>query len=289
MNRLVFILLQIYFVSIEANSDVVYYFGENKIKSSHNLKIISLAPSITETLYAIGIGEWIIGVTRYDDFPEDVRNKEIIGGYIDVDVEKILKLSPDVVVCEPNSGIKESVQFLSSKGIPVLVVNINSIKDILEAIEDFGRLFGKEREARELLNNLLVKYKNLQKYYRGNNNRSMLSALVVLNENPLMVAGYSSFVGELINLVGLENAYKGRQKYPVLDIELLHILRPDIIFNISELVMAGGSAEENKKSLLIFGGKIIYDLRDSTFIRPSPRFVDALEKLCSLISGYYCY
>ncbi|MCX7957913.1 MAG: hypothetical protein N3B13_02610, partial [Deltaproteobacteria bacterium] len=119
------------------------------------------------------------------------------------------------------------------------------------------------------------------------------SGLIVLNENPLMVAGSSSFVGELLNLIGIRNAYDGFQKYPVLDSEQLYVMKPDVIFNISESIMSG-STDDSKRVLSGSGirslskNSVIYNLADSSFIRPSPRFIEALRMICSLTTGYFC-
>ncbi len=271
-------------------SDVVYFLNGHKSTVGKETKIISVAPSVTEILYSIGLGDNIAGVTRYDDYPEDVKNKEVVGGYLDIDVEKILKIKPDVVICEPNSGIREAVELLSMKGISVIVVDVKSVMDILFAIEELGTVFDRQKEAAELLNNLTSRYVNLQKYIKK---YGVNSGLVVLNENPMMVAGRNSFVGELLLLIGLKNAYSGEQKYPVLDSEMLYLMKPDIVFNISEEVMSGEPKKSSNSSerFRIFNKKSVsfHNITNPALIRPSPRFVDALEILCSLSTGYYCY
>jgi len=271
-----------------ANSDVIHILGEKQDFCKEDIRIVSLAPSITETLYFLGLFENIVGVTRYDDFPEGVKEKDIIGGYLDVDIERILKLQPDVILCEPNSGIQESVEIIKSKGIPVIVISTRNVLDILIGIEDLGRLFGREREAYEILTHMSDRYRHLLGFIKADTNKT---ALMIINENPLVVAGYYSFVGELLNLVGLKNAYSGNQKYPVLDNEILIQLKPDLIFNISESVMSGDSTKVNEigegiKPFLKEKTEF-YVLKDSSFVRPSPRFIDALERLFSLVSGYY--
>ncbi len=287
--KIIFLLSSLVFLQ-SASKEVVYCLNSGEIKYISDLKIISLAPSITEILYMVGLGNNIIGVTRYDDFPEEVKHKEVIGGYLDIDIEKIIKMKPDLVICEPNSGIKNLVELISSKGIKVIVVDANSVLDILLATEEIGKMFGKAIEVSDLLIELTSRYLHLQRFLKAGNEHI---GLIILNENPLIIAGNNSFVGELLGLAGIKNAYYGDSKYPVLDSELLYRMKPDIILNISESVMSGKKSENNVISESIrpfLSDKThYYNLMDTTFIRPSPRFIDALERLCSLITGYYCF
>ncbi|MGB9599603.1 MAG: ABC transporter substrate-binding protein [Myxococcota bacterium] len=273
---------------IIASSDVVYPLKGLRFEGKSDLRIISTAPSITETLYFLGLFENVVGLTRYDDFPEGVGDKEIIGGYLDIDVEKIMRLEPDIVFCEPNSGIKSSVELLANRGIPIYVVNVNSILDILFSIEEIGRIMGRANEGRRVLNELYERYIHLQRLI----SKRKSSALIILNENPMMVAGKNSFVGELLNLSGLRNIYDGEYKYPVLDNEVLIRLKPDMVINISESVMMGKERKNDISGafrLFLNESTKIYNISDPVFIRPSPRFIDAIEKLCTLNSEYYCY
>lgn len=289
MRKKIKIFIFIILLPLIAEADVIYPLGGLRFENKGDLRIISTAPSITETLYFLGLFENIIAVTRYDDFPEGVKEKEMIGGYLDIDVEKILSLRPDIVFCEPNSGIKSSVELLVVKKIPVYVVNVGSVLDILLAIEEMGKILCKEEEARRLLNELYKRYIRLQ----GLLSKGKSSALIVLNENPIMVAGNKSFVGELLGLSGFKNAYQGEYKYPVIDNETLLFLNPNIVINVSESVMVGdesrGKNSSNILKTFFRDGTKFYNISDAVFIRPSPRFIDALESLCSLNSQYYCY
>ncbi len=288
-NRLTLSLLLLLLSVYDAGAEVVKGIGK-EFELSTGTRIISLAPSITEILYFLGLFDNIIGVTRYDDFPDGVQNKEIIGGYLDVDVEKVIRLKPDIVLCEPNSGIQESVRILTEKGIPVYVVAVRNISDILTAVEMLGKIFGKRGDAGLILGELTGRYLRIQRFL---DRAGPKSGIIILNENPLMIAGGNTFVGELLGIVGIRNSYNGEHKYPVLDSEMLLLMKPDMIFNISEVVMSGGRGDimDIPASLrsFLWEGTEFYNISDPSFIRPSPRFIDAVEKLCSLTTGYYCY
>lgn len=267
----------------------VYPIGKGRFTPSDNTRIVSLAPSITELLYFLGLTPNIIGVTRYDDFPEEIKDREIIGGYLDVDVEKIIKIKPDIVLCEPNSGIKSSVDLISERGIAVYVIEVKSVYDILDSIDDLGRLFDRKSQAVDLMNILTHRYTHLQTYTIERKK----SGLIILSESPVMVAGNNSFVGELLNLSGAINAYSGTHKYPVIDPEMLRKMRIDFVINVSEPVMSGEETKQRRISLhikeMLPDATEFHNISSPVFIRPSPRFIEALEILCSINSRFYCF
>ncbi len=283
------IILLLLFLKVFTVEARVYPLDGEEIAPKYNPKIVSLAPSITEILYFLNLLPNIVGVTRYDDFPEEVKGIEVVGGYLDIDVERVIRLKPDIVLCEPNSGIKNSVELLSKSGIKVYVVDVKSVYDILDSIEKIGKLFCKEKETKDILNGLLEQYRYLQSYLKYGEK----SGLIILNENPVMVAGVHSFVGELLTLSGVNNSYTGPQKYPVIDIEMLKHMKIDFIINVSESVM-GGSGLNNKrdpfylKRILTSAQEFFY-INNPVFIRPSPRFIEALQILCSISSSFYCF
>lgn len=287
MPSLLLLIISILRASISEGA--VYPIGKGRFVPSANTRIVSLAPSITELLYFLGLISNIIGVTRYDDFPEEIKNREIIGGYLDVDVEKIIKIKPDIVLCEPNSGIKSAVDLISKRGIPVYVIEVKSVYDILDSIDELGRLFNRKSEAVDLINILTQRYTHLQTYTIERRR----SGLIILNEIPIMVAGNNSFVGELLILSGAINAYSGTHKYPVIDLEMLRKMKIDFVINVSESVMSGEETKQRRISShikeILPDAAEFYNISTPTFIHPSPRFIEALEVLCSINSRFYCF
>ncbi|RKX99451.1 hypothetical protein DRP77_13300, partial [Candidatus Poribacteria bacterium] len=113
-------------------------------------RIVSMAPSVTEMLFALGLGEEIVGVTDYCDYPPEAEKKPKIGGYYRPSVERIISLSPDLVVATADGYNRDVVLKLEEAGIPVYVVNPRTVEGVIEEIERLGKVVGREREAVEL-------------------------------------------------------------------------------------------------------------------------------------------
>ena len=112
-------------------------------------RIISLAPSNTELLYALGLADKIVGVTSYDNYPPEVKQKPVIGGFSTTDIEKVVALSPDLIVAAPIHQ-KEIIPQLENRGLVVLGLNPVDLNGVSEAITLLGKVTGKSTEASAL-------------------------------------------------------------------------------------------------------------------------------------------
>ncbi len=109
-------------------------------------RIISMAPSNTEMLFAIGLNEEIVGVTNFCDYPEPAKYKKKIGGYFTPNIEAILNIKPDLVVATPDGYIKKKLEILESSGIPIFIVNPKKINEILDTMHAIFEEFWKSRK-----------------------------------------------------------------------------------------------------------------------------------------------
>lgn len=116
--------------------------GREIILPTEPRRIISLAPNITEILYYIGLGDRVVGVTRFSNYPPEVKDKPVVGSYIDLNVEKIIDLAPDLVIGTVDGNRKKVVDLLEQAGIPVFITNPTNIKGIISAITTVGRVCG---------------------------------------------------------------------------------------------------------------------------------------------------
>ena len=114
-------------------------------------RIISMAPNVTEILFAIGLDEEIVGVTNFCNYPDAAQGKPKIGGYYDPNIEVILSLTPDLIVATPDGYSKERLQKLEQSGISVFVVNPEKIDEILETMLLLGKVTGKDDEAKQVV------------------------------------------------------------------------------------------------------------------------------------------
>jgi iron complex transport system substrate-binding protein len=244
-------------------------------------RVVSLAPNLTEILFALGVGERVVGVTTYDDYPEAVRKLPRVGGFIDPSLEAILALKPDLTVCVPNSGGKNRMQTLSRMGVPVLVLPSYRLEDIFQAIEKLGEIFGRKPKARELTKDMRGRIEAVRERVR---NASRPKVLLVYGHRPLVAAGRGSFADSLLTIAGGENVLgKSKVRYPTIAMEEVIRLAPEIVIDAS----ASGSgaemtqAEVNKtwsrwKVLPAVKAGRIHIFDSALWFRPGPRIVQGL-------------
>jgi iron complex transport system substrate-binding protein len=251
-------------------------------------RVVSLAPNLTEIIFAIGAGERVVGVTTYDDYPEEVKKLPRVGGFIDPSLEAILALTPDLVVCTPNPGGRNRMDALSRMGVPVLVLPSYGMKDIFTVIEALGDLFEKQSSAKELVDNMqgrIARVAELVKKVRRP------KALLVYGHRPIMAAGPGSFGDSMLKLAGGENILKdSKMRYPNVPMEEIIRLMPEVIIDASS---SGTGAEMTRaevekvwgrwKVLPAVKNRRVHIFNSALWFRPGPRVAQGLEKLFSIL------
>ena len=179
----------------------------NKISEIHQVnRIVSLVPSLTETIAFIGSKNILSGVTRFCKYPAGIRQETtVVGGPKDFDTEKILRLKPDVVVAVREENDKERILQLSEK-IPVVLFDILHLTDAYEMMHTLGKLLGKEKEAKRIVTEIK---NNLNPLPTG---KPRTKCLYLIWKDPWMAAGQETFINEMLQRAGFENVAEGR--YP---------------------------------------------------------------------------
>jgi ABC-type Fe3+-hydroxamate transport system substrate-binding protein len=181
-------------------------------------RIISLVPSLTETLYDLGLEDKIIGITKFCVHPVHFKStKKIIGGTKKVHFEKIRLLKPDFVIANKEENTEEIILELR-KICPVWVTNIATVADVLQTIADFGQLFNCRTEARKWNDKIAYSFEEFKSYSQNTASRK---AVYFIWKNPYMVAGTGTFIDELMQLNKFENCFKNQNRYPEVDLEVL--------------------------------------------------------------------
>lgn len=197
-------------------------------------RIISFAPSITETLFALGLGNRVVGVTRYCTYPRQVQNLPQIGGYLDPNFEMILSLKPDLVfLLREHSSI---ASFLAKNGIAFRIIDDENFRDILRSFRTIGGLFGKTREADSLVQSIKAEIADTT---AAASRPKIL--LCVDRDDPgtgaiakVYIAGPKSFYDQLIKYGGGANASADSSfEYPSFSAEGIMRLAPDIIVDLT--------------------------------------------------------
>ncbi len=255
-------------------------------------RIISLAPSITEVLFALGLGDRVVGVTRYCKFPPEAVAKAKIGGYSDPNYEAIITLDPDLVIMLPEHRMAK--QYLARFGLTVLVVNHDSISGILNSIITIGKTCGVEQNARSLVHNLQTKMESIRRKTKGlYHPRVMISVGRGMGSgslNDVYISGRDSFYNEMINLAGGTNAYTGKVPIPVVTKESIIRMNPEVIIDmVPDLNKKGWSKAmilKKWKSLsqvdAVKNNRVFVFGQDYVVI-PGPRFILVLEEMAKAI------
>jgi iron complex transport system substrate-binding protein len=238
-------------------------------------RIVSLAPSITEILFALGAGERVAGVTSYCDYPPDARLKPPVGDTLKPSFEKIVALKADLVIISTASQVEASVRRLEELGIAVYVSNPRSIDGVVESIDKLGDLIDERARAHELTDELRVRIATIESRVA---NASRPSVLVILGTEPLITVGSGSFINDLINRAGARSiSAEENADYPQYSIETVIAKRPEIILlqtGSNELIPRLSQTPAARANR-------VYHIDDDLLLRPGPRIVDGLERIAA--------
>ncbi len=244
-------------------------------------RIVSLAPSTTEILFALGLEDKIVGVTSFCDYPAEAREKPKIGGMSNPSLESVLSLRPDIVVMTTDGNPKEFEARLRSLNKKTYVFTARRIHELPMAIRDMGRILGREKASRELsdqIEHALIRLK----HSRPSEGRKKKVLFIVWPE-PLIVAGAGTAIDDALKLLGVENIAGNTQTtYPKYSIEEVLYQSPDIIF-IGKGMQA--NMREVSKGLLdklalvpaVRNGSVFF-VSDSLY-RLGPRVITGIEEL----------
>lgn len=246
-------------------------------------RIISLAPSNTEILFALGLDKSVVGVTDICDFPAEAKQKEKVGGFSKPSVEKIISLKPDLVIAA--SLHKDTVEQLEKSSIPVYVANAKTIAQVEEEIKAIGKLSGVDQKANDVVTAMESKKKSITDKLANLAEKDKPVVYYEVWGEPITTAGPGSFHHELITLAGGVNvAAKSESSYPNYSLESLISAQPQI--------MIYGHGAQTKDEVLkragwgsmpfVKGGKVFL-VDENTISRPGPRTIDALEMIAKVI------
>ncbi len=251
-------------------------------------RLVSLAPNLTEIVFALGAGERVVGVTRYDDYPPQVEQLPEVGGFLDPSLEVIAGLKPDLVVCVPNSGNRERMRGLSRLSIPVLVLPAYAIDDVYRAIAELGRWLECESRSAELVADMK---RRAARVARRVAELKRPRVLLVYGHRPLVAAGPGSFADWMIRSAGAENVLSNAKvRYPKLPLEAVLELAPEVIVDASA---SGSGASMEPAEVRGFWRRWqvipavrhdrIHQFDSALWFRPGPRLVQGLERLTVLL------
>ena len=192
------------------------------------LKVVTTAPSLTDLVVALGAGNRLIGVSRFDE-AEEVKGVQRIGGFNDPSIEAVTALKPDLVIVQKAPSNQKPVEALARMGVRVLALPLTTVADVKDACVEVGKALGLEEKGRALAAEL---EKTRREVRARAAKRKPVRVLLVVEFNPLVVAGPGSYVDELLQDVGAVNlALKAPSAFPVYSAERAVKLAPDLIID----------------------------------------------------------
>lgn len=252
-------------------------------------RIISLAPSNTEILFALGLEDKIVGTTDYCDYPEAAKSMTRVAGYTTPDMEKLVSVEPDLVLAEAIHE-KTAVPALEALGLTVIVMSATSVETVLNDITLVGQINGKSKAATQLVSDLTQRIEAVTSKTASLTPEERPGVLYVCWHKPIWTMGSETFIDDLISKAGGVNIFADDfEKSRVASLESIVAENPQVII-VSGMGTTGDLVYKNiKKETRLRGVEAIvsnhvYKISDANLIeRPGPRIVDGLEEVAKLI------
>ena len=260
--------------------------GHTVFVSAPPTRIVSLAPSITETLFALGLDSAVVGVTDYCDYPPQVSHLPRVGGMLNPAMEQIVSLRPDLVFMSGSGNLRSDYAQLSDLGLTVFVSYPRDLDGVLKSILDIGTLTGRDTRADSLVGSLRSQANRIRSLARENPHRTVL---VLVSLRPLISVGPKTFLDEMIRLCNATNvAARAPTAYPMMSREEILAADPDRIVVTSDAVTGPsdlyGAFSEWHRLRAVADSSVILVNAD-TMTRPGPRIIQGLQELYAAIHG----
>jgi iron complex transport system substrate-binding protein len=246
-------------------------------------RVVSLAPSVTETLFALGFGDRLVGVTTYCDYPIEAQKLPKIGGFMSPSLEVIVAKKPDVVIGVNTATDPAKAREMERLGLRVTVISVTSLSGILTGIKTIAGLMGSPQTGEKLVGKIDANIQDIKKRVAAAPRRRVLLAVGI---RPLVVVGGRNFIDELITLAGGENIAGGAtQPWLNLPEEYVVAKAPQVIIEagMGSERQQSGKRWSDLKSVPAVTNDRVYFYPSDKILRPGPRVGDALAELARLI------
>jgi len=290
---LIVIVIVVFGTSFLAKGLLVAPPRESASESGDYRRIISMAPSVTEMLFALGLGDRLVGVTQYCDYPPEALEKAQVGGFHNPNYEALMAQRPDLVVMLDSEA--QSRQVFDRLGVDTLLTYHKSIDGILDSIESLGAAFGARARAEEITSDIRARLKRIERKTAG---RARPTVMFSIDRTvgtgrleDVYIAGCDGHIDRIIELAGGRNVYQqGAARFPVVSREGMINMNPQVIVDlVGGLSVREVSNEEVAADWVqlvevdaVRQGKVFVLDDDYAFV-PGPRFILLVEKLARLI------
>ncbi len=258
--------------------------GRKVVVKKHPDRIISMAPVITETLYALDVDDRLVGVTDYCDYPSDAKTKPSIGGFYSPNIEIIVSLSPDLAIYTRDDP--DIIYTLESYDIPIVILLADNLREAIDRIDNVGKLVDAEDDSNGITIKMRNKMDNIEAKTDQLSQSQRLRCYFEVWSTPT-VAGSKNFLGDMMEKAGGDNIFSDlNDKWADVSNENVISENPEVIF-----VTAMGRrnyAEDisERAGYDVIDAVIkdrIYECDDNKFTRAGPRIIDALEEMATYL------
>jgi iron complex transport system substrate-binding protein len=251
------------------------------------LRIVSLAPSVTETVFALGLGDQLVGVSSYCDYPPAAQRIDRVGTFLTPNIEAIVAKRPDVVIALPSPGNQSGVEALRRLGIRVVLVDPNTIAEIRESFVTIARELGDEAAGHALTARVDAQMDGVRANLAGVPERKVL---MVVGQTPLIAVGTGTFQDELIRMAhGINLAAAAGGTWPHLSLEFAVEAAPDVIIDTT----MGNEERVGAQAAMAFWSAFptmpavrehrVFGYKAYAVLRPGPRIGEAFEDIARFI------
>lgn len=247
-------------------------------------RIVSLAPHITELVFAAGAGDRLVGVAQYSDYPPRARSIAEVGGYQSLDVETILRLEPDIVIAWQSGNRPQQIEKLRRLGMTVYLSEPRSLEDIAASLRVIGRIAGTPEHARRAAQRFQSRLSKLRERYHG---LARLRGFYQVWDQPLITVNGRHIINDAMRLCGIENVFA--------DLPALapQVSRESVLFKDPQIIVASG-ADEGRPAWLdrwqrwpqltaVQAGNVFF-IPPALIQRHTPRMIEGIERLCEQAS-----
>lgn len=242
------------------------------------VRVVSLAPNLTEIVFAIGAGNRLVGRTSYCDFPPEAKAVAEVGDTLHPSLERIVALKPQLVLVSTASQLEVFTKQLQEHDIAVFVTDPHDLEGVFRSIQQIGEIVGASDKAKQVVDALKARVASVEEKVKG---RTPVRVFYQLSAEPLYTAGKDSFVNDLLRRAGAISVTADVPgAWPKFSAEAALATKPEAI-----ILPTGGSMGDNnkivadalKRSPAVLAGRV-YKINDDHLVRPGPRAVDGLEE-----------
>lgn len=239
-------------------------------------RVVTLAPSLTELVLALGAGSTLVGVSRFDE-DKAVAALPRVGGFVDPSVEAVIALKPDLLLVQPGPGNQRPVERMAELGIPVLLLPLHTVADTLAAMRAVGQALGREKEAEALISRIEATRARIREAAKK---RPAPRVLLVYGFEPLVVAGPGSFADELLRDAGAINvAADAGSAYPVYSVERAMRAQPEVVVDSAHVDVG----KDKLQALPVLSAARWVEVPSFALLQPGPSLGRGLEELFGLL------